>query len=130
MIGSLGNIIFQVSTRSVNTFQDLSFTRSANYSEHKIIGKTGLVEFTGLNAGTCSLKMTFDVSLGVNPKKSITELERMLNEHEAALFILDGALVGTGYWVIESLSTNILTVDQFGGISRADVNISLKEYHQ
>ena len=130
MLGSLGNIIFEVADFHVLTFDSLSISRSANYAEHKILGRKGLTEFTGLNAGTCSIKMTFDISLGINPKKQAEELEKMLQEHEANLFVLDGQLVGSGYWVIESINENIELTDNFGGFHRITADVKLKEYYQ
>lgn len=128
MLGSLGSIVFEAADSHILTFSDLSFTRSANYTEHKIIGKSGILEFTGLNAGACSIKMVFDATLGINPKEQLEEIERMMQEHEANLFVLDGQLVGSGYWVIESLNETMEFIDNFGGAHRISVDVSLKEY--
>lgn len=130
MLGSLGDVIFEVADNHVLTFNELSFSRSANYTEHKIIGKSGILEFTGLNTGSCSITMIFDVSFGINPKSQVDELENMMQEHEANLFVLDGQLVGSGYWVIESLNETVEISDNFGGAHRISVNASLKEYIQ
>ena len=50
MIGSLGSVVFEVSTERVKTFRDLQIQRSAKYSEHAIHGRKGLLEFTGLDS--------------------------------------------------------------------------------
>lgn len=130
MIGSLGNIIFECSDSTILTFQDLSFNRGAAYAEHKILGGNTLVEFTGLNAATCSISITFNEALGIDPATQITELERMLNEHEANLFVLDGQPVGSGYWVIESISETFELLDNHGKARRITANVSLKEYYE
>ena len=36
MIGSLGSVVFEVSTERVRTFRDFQIQRSAKYSEHAI----------------------------------------------------------------------------------------------
>lgn len=128
MLGSLGDIVFEVADDYILTLNDLSFTKSANYTEHKIIGKSGILEFTGLNAVSCSVKIVFDVSFGIDPKEQLQELERMMNEHEAAMFVLDGELIGSGYWVVESLNETFERIDNFGGAQRISVNVTLKEY--
>lgn len=130
MLGTLGNIVFEVAEGNVKTFRDLSFTHSANYTEHKILGRNGLVEFTGLNASSCTFKMVLDASLGVNPEQELEGLAELLNGHEAAEFVLDGQPVGTGQWVIESMNVTADIVDNQGGIVRASVSVTLKEYHE
>lgn len=130
MIGSFGDIVFLCSDSTILTFQDLSFNRSASYAEHKILGGNGLVEFTGINAASCSISMNFEASLGVDPLKQITELERMLNDHEANLFVLDGKPVGSGYWVIESINETYELIDNNGRAKKITASVSLKEYYE
>ncbi len=128
MIGTLGCVIFEVSEDSIKTFQDLSFSRQANYTEHKIINSKGLLEFTGLNAVTCSLKIILDASLGLIPAEELKTLRDMLNNHEAVAFILGGEVQGQGLWVIESMNETLELITNNGEIFRASVNLSLKEY--
>lgn len=130
MLGSFGSIVFECADNHVLTFQELSFNRSANYAEHKIIGRNGLVEFTGLNAGSGTIKMTFDSALGIDPQAQAQELQRMLQDHEACNFVLDGQPVGTGYWVIESISETVELVDWGGKAKRITATVNLKEYHE
>lgn len=129
MIGSLGSIIFQVSDQSFLSFSDLSFSRSANFADHKIIAANTLLEFTGFSPAACSVKIILDSSLGVIPSEQLKDLQDMFDSHEAQLFVLDGKLVGSGDWVIESFNTNIERVNNFGRIERASVSLSLKEYY-
>ena len=55
MIGSLGEVVFEVSDEKVRTFRDFQIQRSAKYSEHAIHGRKGLLEFTGLSPASASL---------------------------------------------------------------------------
>ncbi len=90
MIGSLGSVVFEVSTEIVRTFRDFQLQRSAKFSEHAIHGGKALLEFTGLAPASASLNMRLDAGLGVNPKDELNELREMLNKHKAVPFILDG----------------------------------------
>ena len=128
MIGSLGSVEFVASEDSVKTFRDLSFSRQANFSEHAVINSKGLLEFTGLKAVTCSLKIILDASLGIIPVKELNTLRDIMNNHEAVALILGGDIQGGGLWVIESMNENLELITNSGEIFRASVNLSLKEY--
>ena len=128
MIGSLGSVEFVASEDSVKTFRDLSFSRQANFSEHAVINSKGLLEFTGLKAVTCSLKIILDASLGIIPVKELNTLLDIMNNHEAVALILGGDIQGAGLWVIESMNENLELITNSGEIFRVSVNLSLKEY--
>lgn len=127
MIATLGKYEFEVSTDKVKTFTDLKFSNSAAYSEHKIIGRKGLIEFTGLNASTASLTINLYAWAGVNPSEEITELYTLMNDHELLAFTLGGEVMGEGLWVIESLDEEYRTIDSHGNVLEASINLKLRE---
>ncbi len=128
MVGTLGSIEFTVSEEQIRTFRDLSFTHSASYAEHKILGRKGLLEFTGINASTCSMKIFLDAGFGVNPADELRTLYEAMNKHEAVAFTLGGQVMGAGLWVIESLNETHSIIGAGGVLMRAEVSLSLKEY--
>ena len=128
MIATLGKYEFEVSTEKVKTFTGLKFSNSATYSEHKIIGRKGLIEFTGLNASTANLTINLYAHAGVNPSEEITELYTLMNDHELLAFTLGGEVMGEGLWVIESLDEDYKTIDAWGEVLEASLNLKLKEY--
>ena len=128
MIGSLGEYEFEVSEQSVKNFDDLSFSNSASYAEHKIIGQKSILEFTGLNASTASLSIILDITQGVDPSECITDLYTAMNEHEALAFTLGGDVMGEGLWVIESLSEKYTQISAKGDVLRAELDLKLREY--
>ena len=128
MIGSFGDVVFEVSSERVRTFRDFQIQRSAKYSEHAIHGRKGLLEFSGLSASTASLNIRLDAGLGVNPKEELTALRDILNNHEALPFILDGEPQGDGLWVLESLSESYEIIDNKGAVIAVEVSLKLKEY--
>lgn len=128
MIGSFGDVVFEVSADRIRTFRDFQIQRSAKYSEHAIHGRKGLLEFSGLSASTASLNIRLDAGLGVNPKEELTALHDILNNHEALPFILDGEPQGDGLWVLESLSESYEIVDNKGAVIAVEVSLKLKEY--
>ena len=128
MVGTLGDVVFEVSAEAVKTFDSLNMQYSAKYAQHDIHGKKGLLEFTGLDPTKISLKIHFDTALGVNPKDELITLRKMLEAGKAVPFILDGEPQGWNLWVIESLSEDHKTLNNTGALVAAQVSINLKEY--
>lgn len=128
MIGSFGEVVFEVSASRLRTFQDFQMQRSAKYSEHAIHGHKGLLEFTGLSASTASLKIKLDVNLGLDPQEELSTLHKILDNHEALPFILDGEPQGDGLWVLESIGENYEIIDNYGMATAVEVSLKLKEY--
>ncbi|MBQ9527607.1 MAG: phage tail protein [Fretibacterium sp.] len=127
-IGSLGDIVFEVSPDKVRTFRDLQIQRKANYTEHAIHGKKGLLEFTGFAAATGSLNIRLDAALGVNPKAEFDALLEIFTEHQAVPLILNGEPIGDGLWVIEGIDEGFEVVNNKGVAIALEVPLKLKEY--
>lgn len=128
MIGQLGDYEFIVSSESVKTFDGLKFSNSASYTEHKVLGRKGLLEYTGLNASSASLKVSLNERLGVEVLKEISALYEYMNEGTALVFMLGDEVMGEDLWVIESLDEEYSEIDNKGRVIRADLTIKLKEY--
>ena len=128
MIGSFGDVIFEVYPEKVRTFRDFQIQRSAKYAEHAIHGHKGLLEFTGLSAATASFRIRLDAGLGINPKEELIALRGILTKHEAVLFILDGEPQGDGFWVLENLDESVEIVDNMGVLIAVEVSLKIKEY--
>ena len=128
MIGSLGEVVFEVSSDLVRTFRDFQVQRSAKFSEHAIHGGKALLEFTGLAPASMSLSIRLDAGLGVNPKEELEGLREILTNHEAVPFILDGEPQGDGLWVLEGLDESYEVIDNQGTFIALDVSLKLKEY--
>ena len=128
MIGSFGEVVFEVSAERIRTFRDFQIQHSAKYTEHAIHGRKGLLEFTGLSASSASLNIRLDAGLGINPKEELNTLHEILTKHEALPFILDGEPQGDGLWVLESIGENYEIIDNHGTAIAVEVSIKLKEY--
>ncbi len=128
MIGQLGDYEFEVSTESVKTFDGLKFSNSAGYTEHKVLARKGLLEFTGLNASTVSLKMTLNERLGVDVLEEIAAFYEYMNDGEALVFMLGDEVMGEDMWVIESLDEAYTEIDNKGRVIGAELTLKLKEY--
>ena len=74
MVGCLGDIVFTVSDRTIETINNVTWSGSARYATHQRHGTHALTEFTGLDPD----KMTFDIVLsaylGVDPIAEVVKL--------------------------------------------------------
>lgn len=127
-VGSLGDVVFEVSSDQVRTFSDLKIQRAAKYAEHAIHGKKALLEFTGLAPLTASMKVDLLAALGVVPKEELAALVEILTEHKAVPFILDGEPQGDDLWVLESISEGYEVINNQGTPISITVTLNMKEY--
>ena len=128
MLASLGDYVFEVSAYNLATFSDLKFTNSAQYQEHKIIGRKGLLEFTGLNASTCSLNIHLEYGLTDDLYGTIDYFYQAMNDGTALLFMIGPDIMGEGFWVIESMNESYPEISGQGDVVVADLALTMKEY--
>lgn len=129
MIGSFGNdIVFEVSTEKVRTFDGLTMQRKAIYAEHDILGEKSVLELTGYAPTSLSFTMLLNASLGVDPLEELEILREMVVKGNAYDFVLGGEPQGENLWVIESLDEKHKVVTGKGESLIIEVSVSLKEY--
>ena len=128
MLGQLGDYEFEVSTESVRTFDGLKIQEAATYAEHKVLGRKGVLEYTGLNAASLSLKISLNDFLGVEPMEELTAFREYMNEGTAVVFMLGDEVIGEDMWVIESMDEEYAEIDNKGRVRRAELSLKLREY--
>ena len=128
MLATLGEYEFEVSMYNIATFTDLRFSNAASYTEHRILGGKGLLEFTGLSASTCSLNIHLEEGLSEDLAGTIDYFYSAMNKGEALLFMIGSAVMGEGFWVIESLEESYPEISGKGELLTADLTLKLKEY--
>lgn len=124
MIGAaFGDLVFEVSSETVKTFDTLKFNKKATYSTHKVHGGTAVPEFTGFEAETASFKMVLSAYLGVDPKSALQMLESMMQEKKAYTLALGTNVYGK--WAITSLSENYERIHKDGTLLSCTVDVNL-----
>ena len=143
MVGCLGDIIFTVSDRTIETINNVTWSGSARYATHQRHGTHALTEFTGLDPD----KMTFDIVLsaylGVDP---IAEVVKLWNYERGLIRLADDLglhpqrggiavplVIGNkGYgkyrWSVLDHKMKMKTYDGRGNVTSATVSVSLQEY--
>lgn len=127
-IGSLGDLVFQVSAKQVRTFQDFTRNSSARWADHERQGAKQISEFLGADLDEITFTMRFDAALGVNPKQEMDRLLNMNRSGTVSTLIIGGTPIGTYKWSIRSVGQTWKTIDAMGRIINATVDVTLKEY--
>ena len=127
-IGCLGEIVFEVSSKTVKTFDKMQWSGSARYSEHQRHLTHALTEFTGLNPDTISFEMVLSVYLGVEPMGELIKLWDYERSGKSVSLVVGDKAYGKYRWVVKSHKTKMQTFDKRGNLTGATVSVDLLEY--
>ncbi len=128
MIGKYGDIIFSVSDKKIQTFDNFNMEVSAKWSEIQRMGYKPLLEYTGRNLRTVKFEMILNVKLGVPVRNMLKKLEGMAESRHTRTLIVGNKRIGRNKWVIKKLDENLEHIMSKGEIVQAKVNIELMEY--
>ena len=128
VIGSLGDVVFEVSSETVKSFDNYKRVNSSRWASHDIIGKKPVKEYLGPGLIEVGFSIKLSVFLGVSPEKELDALRSYCENGEIVKFIINNKPVIDNRWVIESLNENVLSWDNKGNMLVVDVEVALKEY--
>ena len=123
----LGDVTFEVTDETYRTISNLARSLKANYSTHKLINTTGIIEFNGTDPETISFEILFSAWFGENPETWRKKLETMLRKGKAVTFVLGTWPIGT-QWVLESAQFDTGLFYKDGTPAEYKATIGLKEY--
>lgn len=128
-IGNLGKlIVFEVSSKKVLTFNDMTKTVKGRWATHTAIGKKPVSEFLGADQGTLSLSIFLSATHGVKPRDTINNIEKAVENGTPYLFVVGGRQVGSNKWVITDMSETWDEIIMDGRLVSANITINLAEY--
>ncbi|QQE75727.1 phage tail protein [Brevibacillus composti] len=127
-IGTFGEIVFEVSSNKILTFNDFARSGSGRWSTHEINLQKPLPEFHGPGQEEISFSIRLDIQLGVNPEIELEKLRKMRDIGAIAYLIVGGRPVSQNMWLLESFREQHKTHDGQGRLLAAIVDLSLKEY--
>ena len=93
-IGSLGPIIFEVSSSKARTFKDMKRNTKGRYGSHEIIGGKPIIEFMGPDGEDLSFTMQFSVAWGLNPQEEIQKIRELCEKGEVNYLVLCNTPIG------------------------------------
>lgn len=127
-VGSLGNIVFSVSTDKIETITNIRQSGSASFAEHKRHCGNTLLEFTGKNADTFSFDITLAAELGVDVEKEIEKIVSAEQSGEALRLVIGKKTYGRYKWVIKNHTETMKYFDKHNQLIMAEVSVNLYEY--
>lgn len=130
MLGSLGDIVFEVSNEKALTFRNLKASTGAKYQTHERIGGAPLLERVSENVDTLSFSVLISAFWGVNPAEEMKKIDDAVREGTLLRFVLGRERIGAYMWVITSASYTIKQVDKQGNILSAEASLSLSAYNE
>lgn len=128
VIGSFGDVVFEVSHDRVRTFDEFQRTTADRWEKHEIIGEKPKSEFTGPGLDTITFTMFFSVNHGVNPRGEMEKILTMSRDGEVADLTIGGKGLGVRLWKITNLVQRWKNIDNEGRILNATLEVSLEEY--
>ncbi len=87
-IGSLGDILFEVSTDKIQTLRNAQYSGSALIQEHQLHLGTALAEFVGDAAQTFTFSIRISQYLGADPHTVINKICKYAREGKALKLII------------------------------------------
>ena len=126
-IGTLGDIVFSVSQKTVKTFEDLKIDSKTNYAKLTRHNKNPLLEFQYNDIDTASFSIYLSAFLGVNPLSMQDKIDKYRKQGKILSLVIGGKKYGTK-WVITSHSKDYQKFDNKGNLLIAKSTISIEEY--
>lgn len=129
IIGCLGKkVVFEVSDKTVMTFNGLKKDVSGKWGTHNIISQKAKSEFLGANLQAISFTIHLNAMLGVRPIQVIDTLEKMVENGEHEILSIGCKKIGKHTWKITSISETYNTILNKGEVLSASVDLNLEEY--
>jgi phage protein U len=130
VIGSWGDLVFEVSGDIAKTFQELSQKSSGRWAEHETINTAPLSEFLGPGLDELEVSIIFTTMLGVDPRESYEELRAAVRKGEYYPFILGGFPLSDNLWRFTEISGDSTVFGpRDGEIMWMELNITAREYN-
>lgn len=127
-IGAFNELVFEVSTEKVLTYDEYKRESKARYARHELINQTSVLEYLGRDLEEITFTMMFTVSLGINPAEETSKVRKLCLDGVADYLILGNTVVGENLWTIESVSEAKKAVDHFGKTIVSSVEVKMVEY--
>jgi len=127
-IGTLGDIVFEVSDQTVRTFDELVQRTAGRWEVHQPIGAPVKPEFLGQEQGIIEFDIHLNAQLGINPREEKEKIEAMVSDGSHAPLMLGNRPITNHDWYIEQCETTLNHVDAMGLIHVAQIHLTIREY--
>lgn len=126
--GAWGDLVFEVSSFRILTFDDYKRTTKHRYVKHEIMNYKPKLESVGQDLEEIEMKIKFMTSLGVDPATETEKLRAMCNAAECNYLIIGTECIGSCLFVLEEISEEVKIWDALGRIVSSEITVKFKEY--
>lgn len=127
-VGCLGDIAFEVSSKVVETLDNMQWSGSARYAVHQRHGSNALTEFVGIDPDKISFDIMLSAYLGVDPMTELAKIWSIERNGTAVPLVVGEKGYGKYRWNIVSHNIKFKTYSGDGSMTSCTVSISLQEY--
>ena len=127
-IGSLGDIIFEVSDEIIQSINKMEYSGSANITTHALRLRKGQPEFTGTSPDQISITVRVSKILGADPADMIAKVQSYTDNGTILRLQVGKKTVGSYRWMINKYKITYEDYDRQGNLVDANVNLTLIEY--
>lgn len=127
IIGTLGDIVFEVSDGVIRTLQKMERSGSARISTHQLHGGRAVTEFTGTDPENVALTFRLADYLGVHPTDDMARIRRHVYKGTALRLVLGRMKYGER-WLIKSYKFTTEHTDADGNPTDVSVSLTLTAY--
>ena len=128
VIGCLGDVVFQVSSKTKETVDKLEWSGAARYAVHERHGGNALTEFLGVEPDKLSFEILLSYLLGVNVSKEWAKLWTYERSGKALPLVIGEHHYGKYRWNLVSHKITAEAYDVNGTVSMVTVTVELQEY--
>lgn len=128
MIGTFGEIPFEVSANRLRTFDEFVRRAQGRWENHDIEGAKPRSEFLGPGLDTITFTMRFDASHGVNPKTEMDRFLALAQNGKPQRLLIGGRALGVNKWKVTTVGQTWQNVDNKGNVIVGTVDVTLEEY--
>ena len=127
MIGTFGDIIFEVNEQTLRTFDGFVKKSIGRWEVHNLLNANPRSEFLGRGQGEVEFTMNLSSEYG-DVREEIEKIEDMAETGKHAPIIIGQRPVSNGDWYVENSETTWTWVNGRGELTMAEIILTVREY--
>lgn len=128
MIGTLGDIVFEVSDKTVRTLKNLQGEAGSDWGSHDVVHGKPRSEWIGPKNRTYNFDMQLRAQDGVPPRRTLNQLQKMAESANAYYFVLGGQPMADNPFKVLTSSDAWDVILKDGKLIACTVSVKLEEY--
>jgi len=122
------NKSFQVSSKRVNTFNELSWGGEIQAEEQEKLNSKPSTYIKGVGLDSMSFLNRLSWNLGMNVRKEIEEWEAIKLSTQPYIFMLGNKPLGANKWLLKSTNVSDTVIDDKGNLLKATLKLDFAEF--